>query len=322
MNSFFEILHKLFGFTLPERAAEGVQYVDNLYNFIMFVSVVGFVGMVGVMIYFVIRYHHTQNDKSAYIPGSHVLETIWTAIPAALYIGIAIWGLVVYFDHTRVSKDAYKVNVIGKQWAWEFQYEHNGQKFSTLDVLYVPVDTEILLDMTSTDVVHSFFIPSARLKKDVVPGMRTLLTFKPTKLGDMQVFCAEFCGTSHSRMLATIKVLSKKKFEAFLERESKNANVSDPVELGARLVQRKGCFACHSADGSRIVGPTFKGLWGRETTTEAGEKITVDADYIRESIIAPQAKVVKGYPNSMNSFAGQLSEEEIDSIIEFLKTIK
>ena len=322
MNFIFDVMQKLFGFTLPEQAAENVHLVDNIYNAIMLLSVVGFVGFVVVMIYFVLRYHHTQNDKSAYIPHDARLETLWTVIPTILFVGIAIWGLYAFFGVHKIPENAYKIKAIAKQWSWEFEYEYEGKKFATANIMYVPVDTPVVVEMTSTDVIHSFFVPSFRVKKDVVPGMRTYASFTPNKVGDFRLFCAEFCGTNHSEMVGHIKVVPQKRFNRWAKREAQEANITDPVLLGARLFERKGCTTCHSTDGSIKVGPSFKGLWGRTSEFSDGTSQVVDAAYIRESILAPQAKVVKGFPNSMNSFAGQLSETEIDSIIEFIKTIK
>lgn len=322
MNFIFDVMQKLFGFTLPEQAAENVHLIDNVYNAIMLLSVVGFVGFVVVMIYFVIRYHHTQNDKSAYIPHDARLETLWTVIPTILFMGIAIWGLYAFYDTHRIPENAYRVKAVAKQWSWEFQYEHEGKKFSTANVMYVPVDTPVVVEMTSPDVIHSFFVPSFRVKKDVVPGMRTYATFKANKVGDFRLYCAEFCGTDHSAMVGTIKVVPQKRYDRWARREAQEANISDPVLLGARLFDRKGCVACHSTDGSAKIGPSFKGLWGTTAHFTDGTSQEVNAEYVRESILAPQAKVVKGYPNTMNSFAGQLTENELDSLIEFIKSLK
>lgn len=322
MNFIFDVLQKIFGFTLPDQASESAHLVDNIYNAIMLLSVVGFFGLVGVMVFFTIRYHRTQNEKSAYIPHDSRLETLWTVIPTIIFVGIAIWGLVAYFAVHKVPEDAYKIKVTGKQWAWEFEYDYQGKKFSTMNTMYVPINVPVVLEMTSTDVIHSFFVPSFRVKRDVVPGMKTHVSFTANKLGDIRIYCAEFCGTAHSAMRGIVKVVSQKKFDRWARREAKEANITDPVELGARLYDRKGCASCHSIDGSRVVGPSFKGIWGRTQQFEDGSSLVVDAEYIRESILAPQTRVVKGYPNSMNSFAGQLTEKEIDSIIEFFKTLK
>ena len=180
----------------------------------------------------------------------------------------------------------------------------------------------IILEMTSTDVIHSFYIPSFRVKRDTVPGMISKVSFTPTEEGNFTVFCTEFCGTSHSRMRSNIRVVKKDRYEKWINRQIKEANISDPVELGYRIYNNN-CATCHSLDGSKIVGPSFQGLWGSNRAFEAGESLVADADYIRESIINPQAKIVKGYTEAkMNSFAGQFDEKQLGYLVEFLKTQK
>lgn len=322
MGFISEILAMLFGFTLPERAAQNAYLVDDLYNSVLLLSIVGFFGLMGVMVYFIVRYHKSQNDKSAYIPHNAFAETLWTVIPTIIFVGIAIWGVWAYYEREVKPDNAMVVKVTGKQWLWEYTYEKDGKNFSTINTMYVPVGKPVVLDMTSVDVLHSFYVPSFRTKRDTVPGMRTSYSFTPTKEGDFVVFCAEYCGTSHSAMRGVVKVVSEERFNKWLDRQIKEANITDPVELGARLVSRKGCTTCHDLGNARVIGPGLAGIWGKEREFESGEKVVADADYIRESILKPNAKVVKGYPAKMNSFAGQLSEQEIDYIIEYLKTLK
>ncbi len=323
MEKISALLYKLFGFSLPEQASTKAHLVDDLYSVVMILSIMGFVGLMAAMTFFVIRYHKSNNDKSAYIPHNALAETIWTVIPTIVFVGIAVWGLWAYFDMHKVPENAYKIKVTGKQWMWEFTYDKDGKEASVTNVMYVSVNTPVVLDMTSVDVLHSFYVPSFRIKRDTVPGMRSQTTFEATKEGDYKIFCAEFCGTSHSKMRGIVRVVSKKRFDKWLNFEIKEANISDPIELGARLYARKGCASCHSIDGSTIVGPSLKGIWGAERNFEDGSKLTADAEYIRESIIKPQAKIVKGFTGArMNSFAGQLEEKDIDHLIEFLKTLK
>lgn len=323
MEKISQLLYTLFSWALPEQASTNAYLVDDLFSVVMILSILGFVGLMAVMTFFVIRYHKSNNDKSAYIPHNSLAETIWTVIPTILFVGIAVWGLIAYFKMHDVPEDAYKIKVTGKQWMWEFTYNKDGKEAAVTDVMYVPVNTPIVLDMTSVDVLHSFYVPSFRIKRDTVPGMRSYTTFTATKEGDYKVFCTEFCGTSHSRMRATVRVVSKERFQEWLKFEIKEANISDPVELGARLFARKGCASCHSLDGSVIVGPSLKGIWGKKRNFEDGGELTANAEYIRESILKPQAKIVKGFAGArMNSFAGQLDEKQIDYLIEYLKTIK
>ncbi|MAX66328.1 MAG: cytochrome c oxidase subunit II [Bacteriovoracaceae bacterium] len=316
-----DILHAIFGFTLPEQAAKNVHLVDDLYNVVMALSVIGFFGLMGVMTYFVIRYHRTQNSKSAYIPHNALAETIWTVIPTIIFVGISIWGLFAYFEMENVPKNAYKINVTGKQWLWEFTYKKDNLEMSTADIMYVPVNKPIVLEMTATDVLHSFYVPSFRIKRDTVPGLKTQVNFTATKLGDFKIFCTEFCGTSHSRMRGIVRVVSEDRFERWLNREIKEANVSDPVELGARLFARN-CTTCHNADNSVKIGPGLGGIFGKERNFSNADSVVANEEYIRESILAPNEKVVEGFPAKMNSFAGLLTEKEIDYLIEYIKTLK
>ncbi len=323
MEKISALLYKLFGFSLPEQASSQAHLVDDLYSVVMILSILGFVGVVAAITFFVIRFHRSKSEKSAYIPHNTLAETIWTVVPTIIFLGISFWGLWAFYKMNEVPDNAYKIKVTGKQWMWEYTYDRDGKEASVTDVMYVPIDTPIVLEMTSVDVLHSFFVPSFRVKRDTVPGMKTMVTFTPTKLGDFRIYCAEFCGTSHSKMKGTVRVVTKKRFNQWLNFEIKEANITDPVELGSRLFNRKGCTSCHSIDGSTIVGPSLKGIWGKDSKSTDGATHKVDADYIRESILKPQAKIVQGFDGvRMNSFAGQLSEKEIDYIIEYLKTVK
>jgi cytochrome c oxidase subunit 2 len=323
MEKMSEILYMLFGFSLPEQASTQAHLVDDLYSVVMIISILGFVGLMSAMVFFVIRYHKSNNDKSAYIPHNTLAETIWTVIPTIIFLGIAVWGLIAYYEMNKVPENAYKIKITGKQWLWEFTYEKDKKEVSTTEIMYLPIDTPILLDMTSVDVLHSFNIPSFRVKRDTVPGMRSKLTFTPNKLGDFRIYCTEYCGTSHSRMRAVVRVVTKERFNRWLNFEIQEANITDPIALGARLFARRGCTSCHSLGNNRIVGPGLGGIWGKTRKFEDGSQLVANAEYIRESILMPQAKIVEGYAGvKMNSFAGQLSEKEIDYIIEYLKTAK
>lgn len=322
-----EILHKIFGLTLPERAAKNAHLVDDLYNLIMLVSVIGFIGLMGVMVYFIVRYHKKMNDKSAYIPHNAFAETLWTVIPTIIFVGIAVWGLWAFYEKEYYPDDALKVKITGKQWFWEFNYQSaEGFDFTTTDILYVPINTTIVAEMTSTDVIHSFFVPSFRVKKDTVPGMKTRVVFTPTKEGDFNIFCAEFCGTSHSKMRGIVRVVSPARYKKWFDyqiEQVKFLKTAKPSERGAKLVVNKGCTSCHDLGGKVLIGPTLQGIVGSTRNLEGGGTAVADAEYIRESILDPQAKIAAGFSSvKMNSFAGQLTEAEIDDIIEFLKTLK
>jgi cytochrome c oxidase subunit 2 len=188
--------------------------------------------------------------------------------------------------------------------------------------MYVPVNTPIRLKMTSMDVLHSFFVPSFRVKRDNVPGMYSYVNFTPTKKGDFKVYCTEFCGTDHSRMRAVVRVVSKERFMKWLDGEFEGSRDKKPAEIGADLYEAN-CASCHNTSDKKKIGPGFAGLYGKKRNFSNADSVVADDAYIRESIIAPMSKLVVGFEGGgMNSFAGQLNDEDIKNLIEFIKTLK
>lgn len=300
----------------PPAATDIAQRWDNLYEFLVVASVIACVILLGGMVYFALKYKRkTNNDKTAYISHNTFLEFLWSFIPLVIFIGIFAWGWIIYHDMRTAPANAKEVHAYGSMWMWNFEYK-NGKK--SANEMVVPVNQPIKLIMTSKDVIHSFFVPSFRIKQDVVPGRYTTLWFEATKLGEFHVFCTEYCGQGHSQMLGKIKVVSLADYEAWLAGEGVAAQPP-----GEKLYLEKGCIGCHSTDGSPKAGPSFKGLFGRETDTEESGKVVADENYIRESILNPTAKTVKGFPKGvMPAFQGQLSEEDLTAIIEFIKNQK
>ena len=306
---------------VPEVASNLASKVDAVIWFITVISLVFFILISIFLVYFAIRYRRRQeNEETPYITGSHVLETIWTIIPSILLIVIFVYGFVVYKDMRTPPEDSLEVTVTGRQWLWQFKY-NNGK--TTLNELYIPEGRPIKLVMTSEDVLHSFFVPAFRVKQDLVGGMYTYLWFTPTKNGTYELFCAEYCGTGHSAMLGKVIVMSPQEYEKWEKGEEEKAVASlPPAELGKQLYTQRGCNACHSIDGSSLVGPTWKGLYGHEVVLEDGTEVTADENYIREAILEPQAKMVKGFGPVMPSFKGVISDDEISDIIAYIKTLK
>jgi len=337
--------------TLPLQGTEIAAQWDSLYWFMVILSVFFFVLVVGGMIYFAVRYRNSVAKKTLYIKDNHLIEATWTIIPTILLMVIFGWGYVVYNRMTQAPSDAYEVRVIGKQWLWQFQYD-DGR--TTVNELYVPANRPVKLIMTSEDVIHSFFVPNFRIKQDVVPGMYSSVWFNTTMPGKHQVFCTEYCGTSHSLMEAQVIALDEKQWSDWVrgksidnvpvnglgnvpftaaEREGKTeqsaqAGGEGSIQLaglaleGKKVTEAKGCVACHSADGTAKVGPSFKGAFGRKAEFVSGDSVTADENYIRESIVNPQAKVVKGFGPVMPTFQGMVSETEINAVIAYLKALK
>jgi cytochrome c oxidase subunit 2 len=212
---------------------------------------------------------------------------------------------------SRVPANAMVIQVIGKQWMWKIQHP-SGRK--EINELHVPLGQPISLQMTSEDVIHSFFVPAFRIKQDVVPGRYSEQWFIPTRLGEYHLFCAEYCGNSHSRMIGRVIVMPAGEYRLWVA----NAAPEDRPEVaGAHLFSEYGCIACHGQQA-----PTLAGIYGHEQTMEDGRRVKVDDDYLRESILTPRAKIVAGYPPTMPSFQGQLSEEQMFQLIAYIKSIE
>jgi|688.fasta_scaffold02333_2 cytochrome c oxidase subunit 2 len=307
---------------LGEQGSDFAHKVDYAHDVVTIISVVCTVLIVGVMLYFAVIYRQRdgKDHETPHIHGNNALEVIWTTFPTLVCIWVAWLGYDSFVDMRTAPEGAMEINVTARKWAWDFQYK-NGKR--TTGELVVPVDEPVKLIMRSQDVLHSFFVPVMRTKMDVIPGRYTYEWFRPIKTGDFQVFCTEYCGNDHSRMRARLKVLPKAEFERWLADNSEAMKLASmkPSDRGKEIYAGK-CVACHSLDGSPRVGPSWLKLFGKKGELSDGKTYVADENYIRESILNPAAKVVKGYPpQGMPSFQGQLSDEDITGVIEFIKTI-
>jgi cytochrome c oxidase subunit 2 len=307
------------GMFLPFQGSSVAPAVDSLFKFIFWVSAFFFLLIVGLMIAFVIRFRKRPGYRRPEQVPTHntALELTWSVIPLILILIMGIWGFKVFLDINTPPANAYEVQVTGQKWKWLFTYA-NGYVDETL---HVPVDEPVRLVMTSEDVIHSFFVPAFRIKRDVVPGRYTKLWFRATKPGTYQVFCTEYCGTGHSDMLTSVVVHEPGGFEKWLDQASNLLNTLPPAEAGRKLYQSRGCSQCHSVDGSGGIGPTFKGLFGHPVALKGGGTLTADENYLRESILEPMAKIVAGFEPVMPTYKGRLKDQEITAIISYLKTL-
>jgi cytochrome c oxidase subunit 2 len=302
--------------------------------FITAVSVFFLVGITAVMVYFTFRYSRRRNPKPEDVHGHALLEVAWTVIPTVLAFGMFWYGWVGYEFIKNVPEDALQVSVTGRMWSWLYEYENGVQS----DVLNVPVGEPVKLNLKSADVIHSFYIPAFKVKQDVVPGVEGLyLWFTAKKTGEYDVFCAEYCGLRHSAMLSKVVVMPEADFDNWLQKEGQQVaemqaslekggdESASLAELGKRLAATKGCTACHSTDGTRLVGPSFKGIYGMSVTVVTGgteRQIVVDDDYIHKSMYEPNADVVKGYQPLMPPQNGIVSEEEAKALIAYIKSLE
>ncbi len=310
-------------------ASVAAEKFESFFTIYLWIGTLLFVGTLGIGIYWAIRYRRrSENDQTPYIPHNYLVEfasvffiSVWVAV-------FFVWGWQDYSAIIAPQANEYEINIIGQQWNWQIQYQH-GKSFT--NEIYLPRGRPIRLIMTSKDVLHSFFIPEFRVKQDVVPGQFTSLRFVSTQAGEYNIYCAEYCGTAHSKMIGKVFVMEPADFEKWIDGVYKPEHAAEGAapaqalsmaEAGAQVYQTKTCNACHSVDGSRVYGPSFKGLYGSQAEMENGEKVTVDENYIRESIMDPMKKLVKGYPPQMPVFRGMLSDEEVNQLIAYMKTVK
>lgn len=307
-------------FLLPRGAATHAGDVDGLFMFIIYLTIFFFF-FNGALIVYAVRKWKRRSDKEVtpHITHDTRLELVWSLIPLAVVMMIFFWGFKGYVKAWVAPNDAIEIVVTGKKWVWQFEYPDGTR---SLNDLHVPVNRPVKLVMHSEDVIHSFYVPGFRLKRDVIPGRYTEMWFTATEPGVQQVFCAEYCGKGHSDMLARIFVDTPEQYETFLREGDEQVRKMPLKDLGKLVYENKGCATCHSLDGTRGQGPSWKGIWGQTHKGTDGKDYTVDANYIRQSILQPQAVVVQGYEPIMPTFQGLLREREILGVIEYIKSLQ
>ena len=302
---------------LPEGASTLAPYIDSLFYFVYWASVVLFVGTMAAMVYFVWKYRRShQAERPEEVRENILMEVSWVVVPTILVLIVFVWGFQAFLRVGTAPPESYQIQVTGQQWLWQFTYP-NGT--TTTNELHVPVDRPVELRMSSTDVIHSLFIPAFRVKYDVLPNRYTTLWFEATQEGEYQLYCTEYCGTQHSGMLATVVVESQGDFDEWVKTGGVDPSTMSPVEYGAALYEQQICNTCHSLDGTRLTGPSFQGLFGSTEQLSDGSTVEVDENYLRESILEPGATIVAGYQNVMPASYSTLDEQQVTALIEFIK---
>jgi cytochrome c oxidase subunit II len=296
--------------------------VDNLYMFLFWLSVALFLGIAVPAIYFSWRYRYKPGRVTPHQTHNTLLEILWSAGPLILCVGIFFWGLNGWMKYSVAPGESMEIQVTAKKWQWAFEYPDGTR---TLNEIHVLANKPVRFVMTSEDVLHDFFVPDMRVKHDIVPGRYTGVWFTPTVMGEHHVTCAEYCGKGHSDMQAKLYVDTQDQFDKFMltggtEWEDYKGK---PADWGRLQYERKGCQTCHSVDGSKTAqgGPSWKGIWGEMVTMNDGQQVLVDAAYVRESMMQPAAKIVKGYEPIMPTFQGLLRETEIQGLIAYIKSL-
>jgi cytochrome c oxidase subunit 2 len=299
----------------PDQASTLAGKVDLLYYVLTGLSIF-FALLVFFLIYiFAVRYRRrSEEEVPRQIPGLIQLELAWSVIPFGLALIVFVWGAKLYFNTYTPPEDALEIYVVGKQWMWHIQHP-SGQR--EINELHVPTGRPVKLIMASEDVIHSFYIPAFRVKKDVVPGRYSMLWFEATKPGVYHLFCAEYCGTKHSQMTGSVVVMEPPQYQRWL---SGSETGETPVAAGEKKFQQLGCITCHGdKPGSR--GPTLKGVFGAPVQLQNGEVITANEDYIRESILNPHRKITAGYSPIMPTYQGQINEASLLQLIAYIKSL-
>jgi cytochrome c oxidase subunit 2 len=300
----------------PQAASSIASDVDLLYFFILAVCSFFAVLVSALVVFFAVKFRRRHADEVGHdIHGSIALELIWTVIPFILAMIMFFWGADLYFRIARPPADAMDVFVVGKQWMWKVQHPEGVRE---INELHVPLGRPVRITLGSEDVLHDYYIPAFRVKMDAVPGKLTTMWFTATKTGTYHIFCAEYCGTQHSGMIGQVIVMEPQDYEAWL---AGGRSTGTPVENGERLFTSLACITCHRA-GSSGRGPILDGLFGSTVQLVDGREVVADENYLRESVMNPQAKIVAGYQPIMPTFQGTVSEENLLQLIAYIKSLK
>ena len=299
---------------IPPEASRIAPQVDALLVFMTLVSLVGLV-LVGLLVTaFSIRYRQSRNPVATQIEGSTLLEATWTIIPLGLFLIMFVWGSVLYFRIYTPPVNAMNIYVVGKQWMWKA--EHPGGQHE-INSLHVPINQPVQLTLISQDVFHSFSIPAFRVKREAIPGRYTTVWFEATATGTYHLFCTQYCGTSHSAMIGDIVVLTAEDYKKWLSQSTSGVSLA---QNGERLFASLSCGACHNAQPDSR-GPSLANVYGSKLTLSTGQPVLVDEAYLRQAILNPSAHITQGYAPIMPTYQGQVSEEGLISLVEYIKNL-
>jgi len=303
------------------NASNFVHGVDTAFLIIIGTAIFFLVALTTLMIYFVIKYNRKRHAKAIQVEDSTWLEVTWTTIPLILVLVMFYYGWKGFIPMRQAPSDAMQIKAIGKMWKWTFEYPGNK---SIDDTLIVPINKPVKLSLVSTDVLHGFSVPAFRIKEDVVPYKKNYSWFIPQEIGDYDIFCTVYCGLNHSYMYAVLRVVPQDQYDKWLAklpvRKAQDSN------LGYKTIEKNGCLACHSLNGTKLVGPSLKGIYGTTIDVTSGgtaHKVKVDDEYIKNSIYTPDKDIHAGYAGGvMKSYKGVVSDKDVEEISKYLKELK
>jgi len=298
----------------PVAASSHAFWEDALYLFLVAVCAAMTLLIFAAVAVLATKYRRRHGREATPIHGSLLLEITWSVLPMGVFLLMFVGGAVLFFKMRTPPRDAAEVYVVAKQWMWKLQHTE-GQR--EINELHVPVGRDVKLIMTSQDVIHSFYVPAFRVKMDVIPGRYTTMWFRPTRAGTYHLFCAQYCGTMHSGMIGQVVVMEPADYQAWM---SGGPVAGSLAENGQALFQQLGCSTCHRSD-VQGRGPNLTGIFGKPVQLQDGRTVTADEDYIRESILNSQAKIVSGFQPIMPVFQGQISEEQLNALVAYVKSL-
>ena len=299
---------------IPEQASTYAVKVDIYFYFLCiflgFLTVAIFAAFIIIAIVFRKK---EGEDRPSHALENPMLELTWTVIPTVILFALFFWSTWLFVEYMDEPETGVEIDVVAKQWMWKIQHPNGVREVNTL---HVPVNQPIKLTMTSQDVLHSFYVPAFRVKQDVVPGRYTKLWFEATKTGTYHLFCAEYCGTEHSLMGGSVIVMEEYEYLEWLEGGPKKS----PVDAGEFLFTQRGCLTCHSTKPDSR-GPALDGIFGSVGMLNGDVEVTKDEEYLRESIMEPGKRIVKGYTPLMPSFQNQLTDEDVMNLVAYIKSL-
>jgi cytochrome c oxidase subunit 2 len=303
---------------LPYEDSNYAGQVDAIFVSLLVLCSLITVAVFIVIIFFSIKYRKGSKADRSHRPSERAeigIEFTWIIIPLVIFLGLFIWAGNVFYEMFSPPADGVAIYVIGKQWMWKIEHA-TGQR--EINQLHIPVDQNIILTMTSQDVIHDFDVPAFRIKHDVLPGRYSRMWFKATHTGTYHLFCGQYCGDFHSRMIGDIIVMSPVDYAAWLQNEGPGTSGTLAAQ-GSRYYHSLGCSGCH--ENSHVVhAPSLTGLYGEPVPLQSGQIVKADDDYLRDSILQPSKDICSGYQNIMPAYQGSLSEEQVIALIAYIKS--